>query len=199
MFEFNLEEFNLSNVHEVINFINHKTKELGFDMASKPETGALLRVLAASKPNGRFLEIGTGTGLGTAWLLEGMDKNSKLISIECDKDVQSVAKEAFMHDERLELVYENGSEFLNNQIPNTFDMIFADAFPGKYELLNETLNLLKPGGFYIVDDMLPQADWPEDHYPLAKGVLENLKKLKNVTSVGLHWSSGLIIIVPRHN
>ena len=111
MFEFNLEDFNSSKINEIIHFINNKTKELGFDMASRPETGALLRVLAASKPNGRFLEIGTGTGLGTAWLLEGMDKNSKLISIECDKNVQSVAKEAFLNDDRLELIYDNGSEF----------------------------------------------------------------------------------------
>ncbi len=199
MFEFNLEDFNSSKINEVIHFINNKTKELGFDMASRPETGALLRVLAASKPNGRFLEIGTGTGLGTAWLLEGMDKNSKLISIECDKNVQSVAKEAFINDDRLELIYDNGSEFLKNQIPNSYDMIFADAYPGKYEFLNETLNLLKPGGIYIVDDMLPQADWPEDHFPLAKGVLDNLKNLKNVVSVGLNWSSGLIIIVPKRN
>ncbi|WP_397601760.1 O-methyltransferase [Silvanigrella sp.] len=199
MFDFNLEDFNSSNINEVIHFINNKTKELGFDMASRPETGALLRVLAASKPNGRFLEIGTGTGLGTAWLLEGMDKNSKLISIECDKNVQSVAKEAFLNDDRLELIYDNGSDFLKNQISNSYDMIFADAYPGKYEFLNETLNLLKPGGVYIVDDMLPQADWPKDHYPLAKGVLENLKNLKNVVSVGLNWSSGLIIIVPKRN
>ena len=199
MFEFNLEDFNSSKINEIIHFINNKTKELGFDMASRPETGALLRVLAASKPNGRFLEIGTGTGLGTAWLLEGMDKNSKLISIECDKNVQSVAKEAFLNDDRLELIYDNGSEFLKNQIPNSYDMIFADAYPGKYEFLNETLNLLKPGGIYIVDDMLPQADWPEDHFPLAKGVLDNLKNLKNVVSVGLNWSSGLIIIVPKRN
>jgi predicted O-methyltransferase YrrM len=197
MFEFNLEDFNSSKINEVIHFINNKTKELGFDMASRPETGALLRVLAASKPNGRFLEIGTGTGLGTAWLLEGMDKNSKLISIECDKNVQSVAKEAFLNDDRLELIYDNGSDFLKNQIPNSYDMIFADAYPGKYEFLDETLNLLKPGGIYIVDDMLPQADWPEDHFPLAKGVLDSLKNLKNVVSVGLNWSSGLIIIVPK--
>lgn len=195
--DFNLDEFNTSKVNDVIKFITHKTKELGFDMASRPETGALLRVLAASKPNGTFLEIGTGTGFGTAWLLEGMDQNSKLISIESDLTVQSIAKQAFLKDARLKLVTENGDDFLKQQLPNTYDLIFADAFPGKYNLLTETLNLLKPGGFYIVDDMLPQSDWPEDHYPLAKQVLNNLKKLNNVTSVGLHWSSGLIIIVPK--
>jgi predicted O-methyltransferase YrrM len=123
--------------------------------------------------------------------------NSKLISIESDSTVQSVAKQAFIKDKRLQLITENGDDFLKQQLPNTYDLIFADAFPGKYNLLSETLNLLKPGGFYIVDDMLPQSDWPEDHYPLAKQVLNNLKNLNNVTSVGLHWSSGLIIIVPK--
>lgn len=196
--EFNLEDFNLSKGHDLISFISNKTKELGFDMASRPQTGALLRVLAASKPNGKFLEIGTGTGFGTAWLLEGMDEASKLISVESDESVQMVAKEAFRNDKRLELIFENGFAFLKKQAPGSFDMIFADAFPGKYELLNETLRLLKPGGFYVVDDMLPQADWPEDHYPLAHGVLENLKNLSEVISVGLHWSSGLIILVPKY-
>ncbi len=197
MKDFNLDVFNSSRQVQIITSIDQKTKELGFDMASRPETGALLRVLAASKPNSKILEIGTGTGYGTAWLLEGMDENSKLISIESNHDVQKVAKEIFKHDARLELITENGSDYLKNQMPHSFDIIFADAFPGKYELLEETLNLLKPGGLYIVDDMLPQPDWPADHFPLAKSVLENLKKLKNVTTVGLHWSSGLILLVPK--
>ena len=49
------------------------SKEMNFGMPSDLQTGALLRTLAASKPNGSFLEIGTGTGLETAWLLDGMD------------------------------------------------------------------------------------------------------------------------------
>ncbi|MGY3802580.1 O-methyltransferase [Pigmentibacter ruber] len=197
MKEFDLEVFNNTNQTQVFTFINNKTKELGFDMASRPETGALLRVLAASKPSSNILEIGTGTGYGTAWLLEGMDENSKLISIEANINVQNVAKEILKNDKRLQLLNENGTDYLKKQKPHTFDIIFADAFPGKYELLNETLNLLKPGGIYIVDDMLPQPDWPEDHFPLAKSVIESLKNLTNVTSVGLHWSSGLILMVPK--
>ena len=49
--------------------IQGDTEALGFSMASEPKTGALLAALAASKPGGRFLELGTGTGVGTAWLL----------------------------------------------------------------------------------------------------------------------------------
>ena len=56
-------------------------------------------------------------------------------------------------------------------MPASFDLIFADAIPGKYEHLNETLALLRRGGLYVVDDMLPQPTWPKDHAPRATGVL----------------------------
>ena len=39
-----------------------ETHALGFNMASEPKVGALLAALAASKPGGRFLELGTGNG-----------------------------------------------------------------------------------------------------------------------------------------
>lgn len=54
------------------------TRALGFTMASEPLTCSLLRTLAASKPSARFLELGSGTGLSTAWLLDGMDSRSHL-------------------------------------------------------------------------------------------------------------------------
>ena len=79
---FIFQSFNLIPVLDVaenIEFpcmVRKDTEELGFTMASEPKTGALLAVLAASKPGGQFLELGTGTGLGTAWLLSGMDADA---------------------------------------------------------------------------------------------------------------------------
>jgi hypothetical protein len=49
------------------------TRKIGFQAWCGPPVGALLRVMAAMKPGGRLLEIGTGTGVGTCWLLDGMD------------------------------------------------------------------------------------------------------------------------------
>jgi len=61
----------------------------------------MLRTLVASKPGGRFLELGTGTGIATAWLLEGMDERSTLISVDNDGAVQSVARDSLGADNRL--------------------------------------------------------------------------------------------------
>jgi len=43
-----------------------ETREIGFQSWCWPPVGALLRVMASLKPGGRLLEVGTGTGVGTA-------------------------------------------------------------------------------------------------------------------------------------
>lgn len=64
--------------------IQIESEALGFQMVCEPLTGSLLRTLAASKPGGIFLELGMGTGVSTSWLIDGMERNSQLISIEND-------------------------------------------------------------------------------------------------------------------
>ena len=64
----------ISRIPPMLDPITADTAAAGFTMASEPKTGALLSVLAASKPGGRLLELGTGTGIGTAWMLSGMEK-----------------------------------------------------------------------------------------------------------------------------
>src|SRR5271166_4165403 len=108
-----------------------RTTALGFDMASEPRTGALLRALAASKPGGHFLELGTGTGVATSWLLAGMDAHSRLTSVDTNPQVQAVARELLAADSRLTLVLEDGLQFLNRAKPESYDFVFADAMPGK--------------------------------------------------------------------
>ena len=60
--------------------IDAATKASGFTMASDVLTCGLLRTLASAKPSGRFLELGTGTGLSTSWIADGMDEVSTLVS-----------------------------------------------------------------------------------------------------------------------
>jgi predicted O-methyltransferase YrrM len=62
--------------------IGESTKSSGFTMASDVLTCSLLRTLATSKPSSKFLELGTDTGLSTSWILDGMDNDSTLISID---------------------------------------------------------------------------------------------------------------------
>jgi predicted O-methyltransferase YrrM len=170
---------------------------MGFGMPSEPLIGALLRVLAASKPGGRFLELGTGTGIATAWLLSGMSRDSTLVSVDNDLKMQSVAAQILGSDSRLQLVHRDGLDYLSKQPAMSFDMLFADAMPGKYDGLGLSLGVLKPGGFWIGDDLLPQPNWPEGHASKVPLLLNELAKQPEFTVLPLVWASGAVIAVRR--
>lgn len=173
------------------------TEQQGFTMPSELMTCSLLCTLAASKPNSSFLELGTGTGLSTAWILEGMDQNSTLISVDNDEQVQQIASRYLGEDKCLQLVCMDGEEWIkaNNQLK--FSYIFADTWAGKYNTLDETLNMLETGGLYIIDDMLPQANWPEGHAEKADQLLKNLEQRTDITITKLNWASGIVIAVKK--
>ncbi len=182
---------------EALPAIQARTAELNFTMASETRTGALLQMLAASKPNGRFLELGTGTGLATAWLLSGMDAESTLISIDSNEEVQGVAKASLGGDARLKLMSCDAAGFLWRLPKKSFDLVFADAIPGKYEARDEALAVVKPGGFYIIDDMLPQPNWPEGHGEKAVALIETLAQDERFVMLPLVWASGVVVLVRK--
>lgn len=171
------------------------TQTIGFDQLSDGKLGTLLAVLCASKQNGSFLELGTGTGLCTSWMLHGMCNLSKLITVDNDESLVSVAKKHLESDTRVKFIVKNGEDVIN-QIPlGTVDLIFADTWPGKYNHVEETLNLLKKGGLYIIDDMRPQPNWPNGHQEKANNLIDFLSKRDDLTTTKMCWATGLVVCV----
>jgi predicted O-methyltransferase YrrM len=164
-------------------------------MASDHSTGSLLRTMATTKPGGMLLELGTGTGLATAWLLDGMDARAKLLTMDNDEAVMNVAKQYLADDPRVTFYAMDGDAFLQSLLAEqqTFDLIFADTWPGKFWLLAETLSLLKPGGLYVIDDLLPQPNWPEGHAINVEQLLATLEQDTDLHITKLNWSTGLVI------
>lgn len=173
--------------------IQKATEESGFSMASDLATGSLLRTLAGTKPKGKFLELGTGTGLSTSWILDGMDNNSELVSIDFDADFLTIARQYLGEDPRLQLELIDGEQWVEANRERSFDYIFADTWHGKYLLLNEVLEMLNIGGLYIVDDMLPQPNWPDGHAKKAEKLIEKLESTPKLSLTKINWSTGIII------
>jgi len=176
--------------------IKEASDEVQFNMASDLYTGSLLKTLAASKPSARLLELGTGTGLATAWIVAGMDANSSLVTVENNELLIEVARKN-INDSRVEFVLTDGYEWLKNYDGEKFDFIFADAMPGKYDLFEETINLLNSGGLYIIDDMLPQPNWPEGHDKKAEAFIQQLEERNDLLVTKLNWSTGIMIVVKK--
>jgi predicted O-methyltransferase YrrM len=177
--------------------IRRATKAAGFRMASDDLTGSLLRCLAASKPKGALLELGTGTGMGTSWLLSGMDASSMLDSVDNDREVLDIARRYLGDDPRVRFHLADGAAFLASLKDRQFDLVFADTWPGKFDHLSNALSLLRPGGLYIVDDLLPQPSWPKGHAPRVPAFLHALEQHREFYVTRLVWSTGVVIATRR--
>jgi len=183
----------MKKLTKILEQIEKDGKAIGFDQVSDRNVGSLLATLCASKPHGKFLELGTGCGLSTMWMVYGMDAQSQLISVDNDEKVMAIAKEYLSEDERITFVCDGGEAIIDTIKKNSIDLIFADTWPGKYHYLEEVLALLKVGGIYVIDDMLPQDNWPEGHEKKVDTLVKYLHEKDDLKVVELDWASGVII------
>ncbi len=169
-------------------------------MSSDHQTGCLLRTLVSTKPSAKILELGTGTGLSAAWMLDGMDESSKLISVDNDGAAVQIPKKILGHDNRIQFHVQDGAEFLRGLDDENYDLIFADTWPGKVRDLDLALNLLADGGIYIVDDMSHQPHWDDldwDHSGDISRVIQALENKEGFIRTKLCWSTGIMIVTKK--
>ena len=184
--------------------IREAAQTIGFTQSSDDLTGSFLATLAASKPGGRFLELGTGVGAASAWLLRGMDAGATLTTVEQNAAQVDVAKKHLGHDPRISFWVGDGLEYLRNT-QGPFDFIFADTKPGKINHPELALDLVAPGGFYVVDDM--NLGWTDEADLVAvsdylltvwqgqRALLELLETRADFLATRLDWSTGLMVCV----
>ena len=169
----------------------------GFGLASDERVGRLLAVLAASVgPGGRVLELGTGTGVGTAWIVDGIGVRAdvELVTVEVDAAISALAQEQpwpgfvrFVAGEAVAALPSLGR----------FDLIFADAQGGKWERLDLTIAALQAGGLLLVDDMTPAASWGPDQAKKQSAVRQSLARHPDLVSCELDWATGVILCARR--
>lgn len=107
-----MNDLEIKNIPDSYTKILKETEQRGFTMPSDLKTCSLLKTLVASKPFGNFLELGTGTGLSTSWMLDGMDSASVLTSVDNDSTFQDIARKYLHTDPRLVLVEADGEDWI---------------------------------------------------------------------------------------
>ncbi|MEV6983853.1 class I SAM-dependent methyltransferase [Sphaerisporangium sp. NPDC051017] len=172
-----------------------RARAQAFPYSCDPVTGRLLAVLAARvPPSGHVLEIGTGLGVGTAWITTGLLPRTDVTVITVEQDAARSARAAegdwptFVH-------------FHIGEVPplglGPFDLIFADAAAGKHEGLEATIAALAPRGTLVVDDMRPMPDWPADFAERQHGVRRALFAHADLVAAELSDGSGVILATRR--
>lgn len=174
-----------------------KSAEIGFAMPSDLYVGTLLKTLVSAKPKANVLELGTGIGLSLSWMMDGLDSDSKITTIDNDPELIAIASDFFGKDKRVEIICADGSEWIKNYKGEKFDLVFADAWPGKYSDIDAVLELVKVGGFYVVDDMSQQPNWPEGHRQNVDRLIAYLEAREDFNLTKMDWSTGLILAVRK--
>lgn len=149
-------------------------RELGFPLGGEqagpgrpsaclPGTGRFLSVLAARCRHGRIGEIGTGAGLGTAWMASAMPADCTLVTVEIDEQLAAAAARLFATDRRVDVLAGDAYGLLPANGP--FDLLFADGGRPDTAGLASLAGLLRLGGQIVMDDVTPMTLLPA-HSPL---------------------------------
>jgi len=193
-----MNDTNILDKPKVHSDIEKKCEEVGFTMPSDLYIGTFLKTLITSKPKSNLLELGTGIGLSLSWMIDGIDEESKLISVDNDPKLIAIAQDFFGSDPRVEIVCQDGTEWIKGYKGEKFDLVFADAWPGKYSETDEILELIKVGGFYIIDDMATQPNWPDGHEENVAQLVDYLENRDDFNLTKMNWSTGLIVCVKKY-
>ena len=102
---------------------------LGFEKSCRPEDGALLHVLAARRGITRAAEIGTGAGVGAAWIVSALRPETPFFSAEPDPVLAARAAEIFADDPNVTILAGPWQEVLPPEAP--FDLLFVDGGKAK--------------------------------------------------------------------
>ena len=59
----------------------------------------------------------------------------------------------------------------------------------------QALACVRQGGFYVIDDLLPQENWPDGHAAKVDALIADLERRPGFAVVRLAWASGLMLVV----
>jgi demethylmenaquinone methyltransferase/2-methoxy-6-polyprenyl-1,4-benzoquinol methylase len=174
-----------------------RASALGFELSSEPSVGALLAVLAAASPDGaRICELGTGAGVGLAWIVHGLGdrQDARVFTVDTDQELLATVAVAGWPDS-VEFVCDDGASAVRALAP--LDLVFADAPGGKIDGLDGTIAALAPGGVLVVDDM-DLALHADDGYrePIA-AVRARLLADPSLVAAELDVASGIVLATKR--
>jgi predicted O-methyltransferase YrrM len=130
----------------------------GFGRSCAPEDGALLHVLAGRRGLLRAGEIGTGVGVGAAWIVSALAPGIPFVSVEADPDRAAAAARLLEHDADVRILAGDWRDLLPAEAP--FDLLFVDAHDAKDDV-DAVVGLMMPGGTAYLDDFTHAPGLPD--------------------------------------
>jgi predicted O-methyltransferase YrrM len=147
--------------------------------------GAYLAFLAQLLKAQSVVEVGTGSGVGSLWLLDGMLKSGTLTSIDDEMEHSSIAKIAFAEAEiapsRFRLITNPVMEVMTKLTDRAYDLVIYRHNPEDLTYaISEAQRILRSGGVFIIDNFFGggKVSDPAQRDPKTVALREAGKALK---------------------
>ena len=158
--------------------------------------GAYLSFLAQLLKAQSVVEVGTGSGVGSLWLLDGMLKSGTLTSIDDEMEHSSIAKLALTDAEiapsRFRLITNPVMDVMVKLTDRAYDLVIYRHNPEDLTYaISEAQRILRSGGVFVIDNFFGGAKVsdPAQRDPKTVALREAGKALKADSEI---WSTTLI-------
>jgi predicted O-methyltransferase YrrM len=159
-------------------------------------TGAYLCHLAHLLNAQSVVEIGTGSGVGSLWLLEGMIASGTLTSIDDEMEHSTVAKialtEANIEQSRYRLITNSVMDVMTKLTDRAYDLVVFRHNPEDLSFaISEAHRILRSGGVFVIDNFFggSKVQDPAQRDPKTVALRDAGKTIKGDTE---SWVSSLI-------
>ena len=178
-------------------------KVLGARMISGYLQGQVLTMLTKMIRPKSILELGTFTGYSAICLAKGLPEDGKLITVEVDDELESLAANYFEKAGVAHLIVQKigAATELIPSLDQSFDLVFIDADKREYvEYYQLLIEKMQAGAYLIADNTLWSGkvlDKPRHDDRQTIGILEFNKLVKNddrVEKVILPLRDGMTVI-----
>lgn len=189
----------MSDVPDIVVEALKSAEARGFGLSCEEMVGRLLATLASAvPPGGRVLELGTGAGVGAAWLVSGLGQRSDVtvLTLERDPELAAAARE-FAWPDWLEVRVADAEKELPRL--GRFDLVFADAEGGKWSGLDLTVSALQPSGILVVDDMDLSRYQSAEHRASVTRVRDAILSDPRLVAADLPVGSGIMVAARRRD
>ncbi|MCB1177138.1 MAG: O-methyltransferase, partial [Leptospiraceae bacterium] len=168
-----------------------------------PQAGEVLKYLINTKKPKNVLELGTGLGYSTSWILAGCD-SIKITTIERNEKLHNQSKDlvkSYIKDEQfVEFLKTDCMDYLKNNSLDSFDLFFIDCDKIFYpEVLELLIPLKKQGVSLIFDNMLWHGRLDPEKYdrPSDKAIQKTWEKIKSLEWERVLFTSGDgLVLIP---
>lgn len=118
------------------------------------ETGRLLQLLTSQMQSGVIGEVGTGSGVATAWIVSALSPGTSFFTIEEDDVGAAAARALFEPLLNVRIIHGNWREFVSHW---RFGLLYAGAKSGRDAEPELLVQSLRNGGMIVLDGLTPPA------------------------------------------